>query len=246
LDFLRRTSSGPAVFTVKDVKLGRQTSVIHVSLSQGSREEVVGFITNSNMHSETGLTLDTKYKLEPPSPAVNLVALKENRDELWGRQGDMPFASFRKAGQKVYFHFPKTGQPTKAIADEWLCFRNGEKFTNASLGFFCDMFPMPVEAFFTDKNIYDVTTPKEFKTRAAKFWYPTLLLNLDIKKPLPEEGVEWLFGRVLAKQIKNGRTDLEVIICDEMGEVVALSHHVTLILPAERNTASRRKEESKI
>jgi len=42
LDFLRRTDTGKATFTVKDVKLGRQTSVVQVTLSQGEREEVVG------------------------------------------------------------------------------------------------------------------------------------------------------------------------------------------------------------
>jgi len=50
LDFLRRTQIGEALFTVRDTKLGRQTSVIHVVLTQGassdSREEVVGYITN--------------------------------------------------------------------------------------------------------------------------------------------------------------------------------------------------------
>ena len=52
---LRRTQTGPALFTVQDTKLGRQTSIIHVSLSQPKsnnakspfaaadlREEVVG------------------------------------------------------------------------------------------------------------------------------------------------------------------------------------------------------------
>lgn len=42
LDFLRRTQTGPAKFTIKDVKLGRQTSVVHITLSQDGREEVVG------------------------------------------------------------------------------------------------------------------------------------------------------------------------------------------------------------
>jgi hypothetical protein len=58
LDFLRRTQAGAALFTVRDTKLGRQASVIHVTLSQGSssnpREEVVGYITNSNFFLEKG------------------------------------------------------------------------------------------------------------------------------------------------------------------------------------------------
>ena len=72
-----------------------------------------------------------------------------------------------------------------------------------------------------------------------------MLLNIDFKKELPEEGVEWLFVRVQAKQIKNGRMDLEIVILDEEGDIVALSHHVALVLNAERNIAAR-KSGSKI
>ena len=40
--------------------------------------------------------------------------------------------------------------------------------------------------------------------------------------------------------IKNGRIDLEVVILDEGGNIVALSQHVTLVLGAERNLAERK------
>jgi hypothetical protein len=160
----------------------------------------------------------------------------------------MPFAHFRKASQKVHFHFPRHGQVVRSIGDEWICFKNGEKFTNASLGFIADMWPMPVEQFRDEKNPYDVDLrdSEAANKKPARYWYPTLLLNLDIKKALPEEGVEWLFARVRAKQIKNGRMDLEVIIMDESGDIVALSHHVTLVLDSSRNTSARSHDKSKI
>ena len=69
------------------------------------------------------------------------------------------------------------------------------------------------------------------------------MLNIDFKKPLPEEGVSWLFSRVRAKKIENGRMDLEVEIRNEGGEVVALSQHVALILGAERNMRGREGKE---
>lgn len=261
LDFLRRTQTGPALFRVEDTKLGRQTSIIHVTLSQPKsnnakppftapdlREEVVGYITNSNIAAETGVTFDTGYELSPPAPSVDLSLLRQDKDKNWARQGVMPFASFRKASQKVQFHFPRRGQVLRSIGDEWLCFSNGEKFTNESLGYLADTFPMPVEQFREDKNPYDVspTGAQSAKAKPARYWYPTLVLNLDIKKTLPEEGVEWLFGRVRAKQIKNGRMDLEIIIMDEGGDIVALSNHVCLVLGSERNTAARRHDTSKI
>jgi len=64
---------------------------------------------------------------------------------------------------------------------------------------------------------------------------------------LPAEGVEFLFVRVRAKQIKNGRFDLDVTILDESGDLVALSTHVALVLGSERNMKRNRgKDVSKL
>jgi hypothetical protein len=94
------------------------------------------------------------------------------------------------------------------------------------------MFPQIIESY-RDKSL-------------GPFWYPTLLLNLDIKKDLPPEGVKWLAVRVQMKKIKNGRMDLDVHVLDAEGEVVALSHHVGLVVDASRNLADRKKPDAKI
>lgn len=73
------------------------------------------------------------------------------------------------------------------------------------------------------------------KQRGA-MWFPTIVLNLEVKAVLPKSGVEWLAIRVSSKQIKDGRFDLEVSVRDTEGEMVALSHHVAMILTMERNT----------
>jgi len=225
LEFLRRTEVGPAIFKVQDVKLGRQTSVVHVTMSQDGRDEVVGYITNSNIHTEEGRSFDTEYALHPPALPVDLPKLRDGKDENWVF-GPVPHGEFRKASTKVKWHFPKPGHAYKSLVDEWLCFADGGRFTNSTLGFVSDCFPQIIESYVS-------------KEEGGKHWYPTLLLNLDIKKALPEEGVEWLFARVRTKQIKNGRFDLEVIIMDESGDVVALSHHACLIVSAARNLAKR-------
>ena len=139
LDFLRRTQAGTALFTVKDAKLGRQTSVIHVTLNQGGRDEVVGYITNSNMYKETGVSFSTEWELTPPPAPVDLTLLKQDKDANWARQRSMPFAFFRKATQKTQFHFPRSGQRKKSSADEWIRLNTGEKWTNTSLGYVADM-----------------------------------------------------------------------------------------------------------
>ncbi|KAF4630662.1 hypothetical protein G7Y89_g7475 [Cudoniella acicularis] len=251
LDFLRRTQTGPALFSVQDTKLGRQASIIHITLSQSGRNEVVGYFTNSNMDTETGVSFTTSYRLQPAPEPVGLNLLSQDKDKNWACQTSMPFASFRKATSKTQFFFPRSGQRTKSSADEWIRLRSGEKWTNASLGYVCDMWPMPIEAFIRGENPYDgkntlIGPDRKEKPTIRRMWYPTMLLNVDFKKTLPEEGVEWLFVRVEAKQIKNGRMDLEVIIMDTEGDIVALSHHVALAVGSERNLAERRTGSSKI
>ncbi len=61
LEFFRRTSANlPASFTVQDLKLGSRISNLHLTLSQpsgangASRDNVQGYITMSNMHTEEG------------------------------------------------------------------------------------------------------------------------------------------------------------------------------------------------
>ena len=251
LTFIRRTSVGPATFTVYDTKLGRKTSTVRVTLTQGASadEEVVGYITNSNLGTESGLTLPTAWSLAPPPyPVADLARLAVDEDEHWKLEKQLSFATFRKASKHLDFYFPRKGQLAKDIIDEWIRFSNGERFTNHSLGFVADMWPQMVEAYWAHSSNSGEPAPPAVTEQSTKkksnkwshFWYPTLLLNLEMKKALPSEGVEWLFVRVTSKRIQNGRMDLEVVILDELGEIVALSQHVTLIMSVERNMAGRR------
>jgi hypothetical protein len=244
LEFPRRTEVGTARFVVKDVKLGRQTSTIHISLVQHGREVVLGYLNHANLSAESGVSFLTQWALHPPPYPVNLAQLDKGSDSEWAEQTAMPFSNFRKASNRVRFFFPKQGQKMRSLSDQWICFRNGEKFTNEALGYVADMFPQIVESFKADEDPYAVkqnivADPRTGEKQWAKFWYPTVVLNMDVKKALPKEGVEWLFVRTQSKIIKNGRLDLEVIVFDAGGDVVCLSHHTVLVLGAERNTAKR-------
>ncbi|KAL8808366.1 MAG: hypothetical protein Q9182_000186 [Xanthomendoza sp. 2 TL-2023] len=243
LTFLRRTIVGPARLTIRDVKLGRRTSTIHLSLTQPDNAEpsVVGYFTQSNLHTEQGISLPTKWALYPPPLPLSSStrALKNDTDPNWTHHPvSTHLSDFRKAARKTDFYLPRQGQLEPAMADEWICLADGGKFTQTSLGFVADQFPQIVE-------IYPGTAPAgaqlegqgstSRREAGRTMWYPTVLLNSEVKKALPEEGVEWLFVRVRAKKIEKGRMDLEVVVLDEEGELVAVSQHVCLIMGAERN-----------
>lgn len=248
IEYLRRTEVGPATFKVKDVKLGRQTSTIHVTLTQQDREEVFAYVTNTNIAAEDGLSLPTTWRLQPPRPSVDLAKLDANVDLNWAERKVWPFSDFRKAPVHTRFFFPRNGQPHSTVVDQWMCLRNGENWTNESLGYVADSFPQIAEVSLTKQfDPYGIQVEQQMgieeqekKYKNPGYWYPTLVLNLDIKKALPPAGVKWLYLRLQAKAVKNGRYDLEMIVMDETEEVVALSHHVCLIVSSARNTAKRR------
>lgn len=248
LTFLRRTSIGPARFLIRDVKLGRRTSTIHVSLTQGEEDNaepsVVGYLTQSNLRTEEGISLQTRWALHPPPPplaSITKQALRAGKDDNWTLMKPL-HPNFRKASQRAKIYVPRNGQLEPGMADEWICLKDGgEKFTQESLGFVVDQFPQIVEIYpgtdppaSSNKTVSKSATSKANENPKPN-WYPTMLLNLDVKKALPEEGVDWLFVRVRAKKIENGRMDLEVVVLDEGADLVAVSNHVCLILSSDRN-----------
>lgn len=247
MEFPRRTEIGLGRFTVREVKLGRQTSTLHITLNQNGHDEVLCYLTQSNLNNSIGPSLTTGWKLHPAPVPVDLAKLRTGTDPNWAEQTAMPFAKFRKASTKLRFHFPVQGQVAANITDQWIRFRSGEKFTNESLGFICDSFPQIVDKMSSGSDPYKILNAEEKQQERApqpSFWYPTVVLNLDIKKALPREGAEWLFTRAMSKQIRDGRLDIEVIIMDEAGDIVALSHHVALVLDASRNLAQRNRAAS--
>ncbi|KAI1115275.1 thioesterase-like superfamily-domain-containing protein [Nemania sp. NC0429] len=251
-EFLRRTRAGPATFTVKDMKLGRQTSTIHVSLAQDGREEVVAYVTNTNAATETGLTLATGWTPDPPLPAPprDLARLAAHGEDAgWVAVADLPHPKLRKAVSRIRMHVPRAGQARPNVVDEWVRLESGERFTNEAVGFVSDMWPQMIEGLVRrqqgesseskSKSKADNDSDGDDEKPLPWLWYPTLVLNLDVKKILPPQGVEWLHVRVASKHIENGRYDYEVIIFDEQDELVALSHHVAMVLDGSRNTAAR-------
>lgn len=210
----------------------------------------------SNIASETGLTLETEHKLLPPAlPADLPTLLSTGADANWKRRESEPFPNFRRAAKHVRFHLMKRRPVNlpRSIGDQWVHFFPNEqrgKWTNDSLGFVVDMFPQIVESYVNpaveEASRRGQDVGKVMKNEpTAKYWYPTLSLNLDVKKLLPEEGVDWLFTRVRARAIRNGRFDLDVEVRDADDDLVALSTHCALIMGTERNISGRSKNGSK-
>ncbi|KAJ9160711.1 Thioesterase family protein [Coniochaeta hoffmannii] len=245
-EFVNPTEVGPAIIVVEEVKLGRTLSVLHVTLYQRgllshspwitpgtSRKEIVAYVTNGNIASEQGVSVPTSFlPLTPPtSPVVNLSLLPAGKDPVWHRMPlpEGPFGKIRSLENMEYF-VPRAGQPQPDRIDLWMRLASGGRFTNAALAYVVDAWPYIIEQY-RPKNPGE----KEPYGYDQAFWYPTVALNIEVKKALPPGGVEWLFIRERAKMVRNGRFDIEVVVLDAEGELVALASHVAMIVDSARN-----------
>ncbi|PGG98079.1 hypothetical protein GX51_06991 [Blastomyces parvus] len=246
LSFIRRSAVGPALMTVRDVKLGLRTSTIQVTLSQpGSSnsaekyiDKVTGYITISDPVSEVGVSTPCSWTLYPPPPEFKPPQLRDGQpvpNSLW-KKTIMKDPNFRRASSNSEFWEPVDPRldERRGIVDQWGRLRpRGPKgglgrWTNEAVAYLVDIFPVALE------NL-EYATAKEMGS-PPPYWFPTIALNIDFKKPLPEGGVEWLYSRITTKSVRNGRTDIEVIVMDEAGEIVALATQLGLVLGSGRNT----------
>jgi hypothetical protein len=275
MTFLRRTVAGPATLIVEDSKLGLRTSTIHVTLSQDddstkkqnkkSTARVVGYITVSDPISDVGHSNPSTWELYPPAPSggppavvvtVDNVSLSpdNNTQTKWRQTGPTDWAKFRRVEHQCITFGPTSENKKPGALDQWARLRtvtsgsstagNG-KWTNETLPFLSDWFPAGLEEVGS-QALSSLSSPPSTRPKIPPFWYPTVTLNIDFKKSLPAEGVDWLYSRVVMKSVRNGRMDIEVIIMDEQGEIVALCSHIGLVVPIERNTSGRKYEKPKM
>ncbi|KAL4866387.1 hypothetical protein BDV12DRAFT_172909 [Aspergillus spectabilis] len=267
LTFLRRTAAGAATLRVHDVKLGKRTSSVHIELLQakdqnqageevgeeGMEVKVAGYITVSPASAEVGVSSKTDWELFPkPVPGsagegtgVDLSRLEKTGSDAPWMKLDAPFSEFRRATTQVELYGVDPAEKGKlrknGIVDQWARLTpEGEvtRWSNEGVVFLTDMFPMALDVFDT---MASGAESENSGGPTAKYWFPTVTLSIDLKKRLPGTGEEWLYSRVVTKEVRDGRTDLDVTILDAKGEVVALSTQIGLVVSASRNIGKRAK-----
>ncbi|KYK61085.1 hypothetical protein DCS_02226 [Drechmeria coniospora] len=263
--FLSRARNGSAVLKVSEAKMGRAMSVLHVTLHQPDEASkssptlkasdgdgdgdgvivVAAYLTNRSMAddvaaSSISISLPTGW-VEPhrPPPVMDYDVLRrQQRDADWERMyvwlmGRLPSL------HNVEFYRRRVRHDQSGMLDLWIRLAVGEAFTAISLGYVADI----AVALLPETYRQPMSTrpvPNGMLECNKAFWYPTITMNLDVKRKLPTKGVEWLRLRITSKTIQNGRFDAEVLIFDGDDRLVATSYHVAMIVGAERNYAGRR------
>ena len=234
--FLEASNAGPISIVIQDTKLGKNISTVHFTASQNNSIKVVGYATqfNATARLNTGFTYPTPPLISPLPALVDFAKLASNTDPNWIVHFTPYHPSHKTKSQtQCRFALPRHGMPSSTISDGWIApIQPGERFTNVSLSWLADQWPQGVPDYEPEnakREDYGLLNNPNGIWK-ANMWYPTLTMDVELKKPLPEEGVEWVFVRSRARMIKDGRMGLEVWIFDQGMDVVAISHHVCFVV----------------
>ncbi|KAI5866032.1 thioesterase family protein [Durotheca rogersii] len=264
-EFPRRTAPGPAVVVVEDVRLGRRLSTLHLSLWQdagagagllprapwvdraAARCAVLAYATQVDLRAFSGLSAPTGYAstaaaaLPPPPPSA--AALAAGTDPRWAEARPPRSPAIGLSSLRNWrFFVPRGGEPlAPGVLDMWVRAASGERVTRAALAYVVDSFPYNLHAFLAAPEARARLAPPRDRAdrERASLWFPTVVLDLQTAAALPDDGVDWLAVRVTSKLIKDGKFDLDVLVRDVHGEIIASSRQIALIVSSERNTGER-------
>lgn len=233
-----------------------------------SRRPLLSYMIFANMDDlDSSMTVPTAYKTHAdlagtPAPDPDFARLRrDQRDDNWTLSvppGDWAKDAASLPSKAMYV--PKKGLFTPGVFDMWVRLQTGEKLTQQTLPYIADLLPYEIDRYLFAPEVRELveqmtnqvhkdkaqskgssTAQKPGKTQP--FWLATLALNLETKELLPEEGVEWLHVRLLAKKMSGGKFDQAIEIRDESGDLIMLGHMVSLALKFDRNTTGRTKSE---
>ncbi|KAJ6779633.1 hypothetical protein PWT90_06495 [Aphanocladium album] len=246
-DFLDRSKPGRGTMVVEELKIARNMSVLSISLYQdgqlteapwvspGARRIIVGSITCRDMATETGPSLDGRFKTEYPPQPADLELLPLGKDPNWERFTPKNF----RPNKNCHMYEQTGGSRPDGLRDLWLEYTSGDLIKNLDLAYLADITPAMGTFQLQTAEIDDPSA-----TKGTSFWYPTLNIHMDFLKSLPEEGSRWLRLRNTVKETKNGRYGCDVDIFDAEGDLVARARHVALIMDMSRNMAKRKPAKS--
>lgn len=251
LSYIRRSDIGKGTLTVKDIKLGARISVIHITLTQNNRDKVIGYITMSDPVSETGVTMPTGWTAQPSvpdwvPPREDSTGQTDGKEASAWRKIILPNAEFRRAANQVEFYELQNPSEGVGFVSHWTRLRpTGPKggigrWTPEAIALLLDIFPVTLGRL--EHVVHRALSGEENpKGKPPPVWFPTLGLALDFKKPVMDD-VEWLYSHITVKSLRNGRMDVQVVLLDQKGEVVAVSTQASLVMSAERNAGTKAGE----
>ncbi|GIZ45733.1 hypothetical protein CKM354_000888700 [Cercospora kikuchii] len=268
-EFLRPCSTGVIELKIRDVRIGKTTSTIHITLSQGKSECCACYATNSGpLAIRNTISQDTGYRGQQSLPPIDFDAVLSQKDANWirydvGRDPQTPNHTLCNVIFVMPRHppSPSLDPQNRRFTTQWITPRvPEEKWTTPMLGLLMDHSVPPLENFFPDaphnafsmpvralRNEKDGLTSYDHPPWSSPRYYPTVSMTIEVKRQLPAEGVKWLCLRWAIKECVDGRFDIEAEIWDPEGNLVALGQSLWFVvdLRALQGTGKRVAEAEK-
>jgi hypothetical protein len=243
-----------STITVTELKVGAGTTTLQLDLSQNGGKRILALATATNLDKVVGPTASTAWSFYPPTkpiPKFSRVSAKQP-EENW-----LPF---RLIGEILPFTarmlnlYPREGFPVDGVCDAWTCFTGEEYMDSTYLTAMADIIPSMSDTLLHNDGIYDARRifaeieqwanenpgiPMDVKNTLkqgmkARIFNNTLTLDIEFKRRVPKEGIQWTFVRSATRMMDRGRLDLDVTICNEKMELLCLARQVILVLDSKR------------
>ncbi|KAI0181175.1 thioesterase family protein [Hypoxylon sp. FL1284] len=253
IDFLRPCELRDSTITITELKIGAVTSTLQLQLSQGDKLQVVALATSVNLDSP-GPSAPTAWRLHPaPAPVPDFAAVSAHKpDANWlatHLTGEiLPFT------RRQLVLNPRTGFDVDGICDAWNRFAGDERMDATYLVLMADCIPSMSDTLLRNGGLYDARrnfalmerwaethpgVPAELtnsfrEAMRTSIFNNTVTLDIEFKRKLPKEGVQWTFTRAESRMLENGRLDLDVTICDQNMDVLCIARQAILVLDAKR------------
>lgn len=267
IQFFRPTLPIPskAVLTIRIANLAKASTTLHVELIQNNKACIAGYITMTNLSIPGQLSVKTGWQLSPPPVPTTTQSLEADCDPNWVSYLT-PFSptSLRRAQSYVKYYIPIKRSSLNYI-DQWVTpgwkdegAVNGAVWTNEIIHFVLDnCLPTLNDLLSTSKTeLYQSIVRAGLVQRQARLegkddriwgrgltdssvipWIvSTIAISTEVKRLLPKD-TKWLFMRVTTKSLLNDRMDYDVVLTDENGELIALSHHVMQVIHVDAKKA---------
>ncbi|KAK5174296.1 uncharacterized protein LTR77_001376 [Saxophila tyrrhenica] len=243
VQFLRPAAVGQALISLQDVQLSKTTSTLHATLHQSNKDRVVAYFTIFNRLTTKGMSLPTPYTPSPPIPPISFPLLRAGHDPLW-TNFHRPYDISPNTRFLSNFHIAveRTAHADKRTMQSYLGWAHPHsRWTTASLGVACDLFLPASENFFDSyrsaQGMADEAVSVETSGHKGTsvpwtrpYWYLTLNVSIEVKRALPEEGVEWLFIRMRTKEVVEGKIDVSGEVWDAEGRLVAVTQQLWVVV----------------
>jgi acyl-CoA thioesterase len=120
------------------------------------------------------------------------------------------------------------------IRESWVKMDDGSSLQSMLLGNLCDLILALPLLWAADH--------REALKASSAYWYPALSMSMEITRD--PKCAEWLFVRIKADGLLNGRYLSDVSVLNEEGELVAVAKIMGLVvkMPQGENTGVRKRE----